>query len=58
LKPFGFIFAIFIAIGVAYLFPQGIELLPLKTITDIGIGLIFFLLWIKIISYRIQSRLN
>ena len=48
MRSFRFIFAIFIAIGVAYFFPQGTELLPLKTITDIGIGLIFFFYGLKL----------
>ncbi len=48
MRSHGFILAIFIAIGVAYLFPQGIEILPLKTITDIGIGLIFFFYGLKL----------
>ena len=43
-----FIGAIFLAIIVAYILPQGIELLPLKTITDIGIGLIFFFYGLKL----------
>ena len=44
----GFILAIFGAIIFAYFFPQGTELLPLKTITDIGIGLIFFFYGLKL----------
>ena len=48
MRSHGFIAAIFIAIGVAYFFPQGIDLLPLKTITDIGIGLIFFFYGLKL----------
>ncbi|MDT0651766.1 bile acid:sodium symporter [Autumnicola edwardsiae] len=44
----GFIAAIFMAIIVAYFFPQGNEILPLKTITDIGIGLIFFFYGLKL----------
>ncbi len=48
MKSYGFIAAIFLAIGVAYFFPQGIELLPLKTITDIGIGLIFLFYGLKL----------
>ncbi|MCB7479916.1 bile acid:sodium symporter family protein [Christiangramia sediminis] len=57
MKSFGFIFAIFIAIGVAYLFPQGIELLPLKTITDIGIGLIFFFYGLKLSPTEFKAGL-
>ena len=48
MKSHGFIVAIFVAIGIAYFFPQGIEILPLKTITDIGIGLIFFFYGLKL----------
>ncbi len=48
MKSHGFIVAIFLAIGIAYFFPQGIDLLPLKTITDIGIGLIFFFYGLKL----------
>lgn len=57
MKSFGFIFAIFIAIGIAYLFPQGIELLPLKTITDIGIGLIFFFYGLKLSPSEFKAGL-
>jgi len=48
LKFNGFIAAIFLAIIIAYLFPEGIVLLPLKTITDIGIGFIFFFYGLKL----------
>ena len=48
MRSHGFIAAIFLAIGIAYFFPQGIDLLPLKTITDIGIGLIFFFYGLKL----------
>lgn len=44
----GFITALFIAILLAYFLPQGLELLPLKLITDIGIGLIFFFYGLKL----------
>lgn len=44
----GFIVALFAAIIIAYYVPQGIEILPLKTITDIGIGLIFFFYGLKL----------
>ena len=44
----GFIAAIFVAIIIAYLFPEGIVLFPLKTITDIGIGFIFFFYGLKL----------
>lgn len=44
----GFIAALFAAIIIAYFLPQGIEILPLKTITDIGIGFIFFFYGLKL----------
>lgn len=44
----GFIFALFLTILFAYFFPEGPEILPLKTITDIGIGLIFFFYGLKL----------
>ncbi|MDX1761491.1 MAG: bile acid:sodium symporter [Christiangramia sp.] len=53
----GFIAAIFLAIGIAYFFPQGIELLPLKTITDIGIGLIFFFYGLKLSPAEFKAGL-
>ena len=43
-----FIAALFIAIVIAYLFPQGPELFPLRSITDIGIGLIFLFYGLKL----------
>lgn len=57
MKSYGFIFAIFIAIAIAYLFPQGNELLPLKTITDIGIGLIFFFYGLKLSPAEFKAGL-
>ena len=44
----GFIAALLLAILTAYLFPQGVQLLPLKTITDIGIGFIFLFYGLKL----------
>lgn len=44
----GFIATLFGAIIIAYFFPQGIEIFPLKTITDIGIGLIFLFYGLKL----------
>lgn len=43
-----FIGALFIAIIIAYFFPEGPELLPLKSITDIGIGFIFLFYGLKL----------
>ncbi|HER40772.1 MAG TPA: bile acid:sodium symporter [Salinimicrobium catena] len=44
----GFIAALLLAILVAWLLPQGPEMLPLKIITDIGIGFIFFFYGLKL----------
>lgn len=44
----GFIAALLFSILIAWFFPQGPELLPLKTITDIGIGFIFFFYGLKL----------
>ncbi len=44
----GFIPALFLAIAVAYLFPQGPDIFPLKAITDIGIGFIFLFYGLKL----------
>ena len=57
MKSHGFIVAIFVAIGIAYFFPQGIEILPLKTITDIGIGLIFFFYGLKLSPAEFKAGL-
>ncbi|MFV8225997.1 bile acid:sodium symporter [Christiangramia aquimixticola] len=48
MRSHGFILTIFLAIIAAYLFPGGTELLPLKSITDVGIGLIFFFYGLKL----------
>lgn len=44
----GFIAALLLAILVAWFFPEGPEILPLKTITDIGIGFIFLFYGLKL----------
>lgn len=44
----GFIAALLFAILVAWFLPEGPEVLPLKIITDIGIGLIFFFYGLKL----------
>ena len=44
----GFIAALFAAIIVAHFLPQGIDILPLKTITDIGIAFIFLFYGLKL----------
>ncbi|MFD1095713.1 bile acid:sodium symporter family protein [Salegentibacter chungangensis] len=53
----GFISALFLAIVVAYFLPQGTEILPLKTITDIGIGLIFFFYGLKLSPHEFREGL-
>ncbi len=44
----GFIAALLFAILIAWFLPNGPEVLPLKTITDIGIGFIFFFYGLKL----------
>ena len=44
----GFIAALLFAILVSWFFPEGPEVLPLKAITDIGIGFIFFFYGLKL----------
>lgn len=44
----GFILALLISILLAWFIPQGPEIIPLKTITDIGIGFIFFFYGLKL----------
>ncbi|WP_029036498.1 bile acid:sodium symporter family protein [Salinimicrobium xinjiangense] len=44
----GFIAALLFSILVAWFLPEGPEVLPLKTITDIGIGFIFFFYGLKL----------
>ena len=51
----GFIAALFVIIIIAYLFPGGVNLLPFKTITDIGIGLIFFFYGLKLSPAELKS---
>lgn len=48
MKSHRFILALLTAILIAYLFPQGPEILPLKRITDIGIGFIFLFYGLKL----------
>ncbi|MBK5191836.1 MAG: bile acid:sodium symporter [Flavobacteriaceae bacterium] len=48
MKAHGFIIALFVAILLAYLFPTALSDLPLKQITNIGIGLIFFFYGLKL----------
>jgi len=51
----GFIAALLFAILIAWFFPQGPEVLPLKTITDIGIGFIFFFYGLKLSPGEFKS---
>lgn len=44
----GFIAALLFAILIAWFLPTGPEVLPLKTITDVGIGFIFFFYGLKL----------
>lgn len=53
-----FIIAIFATIGIAYFFPEGPEALPLKTIIDIGIGLIFFFYGLKLSPSEFKSGIK
>ncbi len=48
MKSNGFILALLAAILLAWLLPQGPQLLPLKQITDIGIGFIFLFYGLKL----------
>lgn len=53
-----FVVAILIAVGLAYLFPQPAEILPLDLITGYGISLIFFFYGLKLSPKRIQEGLG
>lgn len=44
----GFILSLVVAIILAYFFPNALQELPIKLITDIGIGLIFFFYGLKL----------
>lgn len=57
MRSHGFILAIFIAIAIAYFYPEGTQLLPLKTITDIGIALIFFFYGLKLAPAEFKAGL-
>ena len=51
----GFIIALFAAILLAYLFPSLLTALPLDTIIDIGIGLIFFFYGLKLAPSELKA---
>ncbi|MDX1754402.1 MAG: bile acid:sodium symporter family protein [Salinimicrobium sediminis] len=53
----GFIAALLFSILVAWFFPQGPEVLPLRTITDIGIGFIFFFYGLKLSPTEFKAGL-
>ena len=54
----GFIASLLFAILFAWLLPQGPEILPLKTITTIGIGLIFFFYGLKLSPAEFKAGLG
>ena len=53
----GFIVSLFGIILLAYFLPQGNDVLPLKTISDIGIGFIFFFYGLKLAPQEIKQGL-
>ncbi|WKN29905.1 bile acid:sodium symporter [Porifericola rhodea] len=54
----GFIISLFVAMLLAYLFPQGAEALALDEVTDIGISLIFFFYGLKLSLESFKSGLS
>ena len=54
----GFIASLLFAILLAWMLPQGPEILPLKTITNIGIGLIFFFYGLKLSPSEFKAGLG
>ena len=54
----GFIASLLFAILLAWVLPQGPEILPLKTITDIGIGFIFFFYGLKLSPAEFKAGLH
>lgn len=51
----GFILALFLAIIIAYFFPQLLSMFPLGTIIDVGIGLIFFFYGLKLAPAELKA---
>ena len=51
----GFILALFVAIIIAYFFPQLLSNFPLGTIIDVGIGLIFFFYGLKLAPAELKA---
>lgn len=58
MKINGFISALLASIVIAYFFPQGPELFPLTTITDIGIGFIFLFYGLKLSPAQFRTGLS
>lgn len=54
----GFITVLLASIVIAYFFPHGPELLPLSTITDIGIGFIFLFYGLKLSPAQFRTGLT
>lgn len=54
----GFVLALIAAILVAYMVPFGAELLHIHTITDVGIGLIFFFYGLNLSFAQVRSGLS
>lgn len=58
IKVNGFIISLMAAILVAYIYPGGAEALHVKTITDVGIGFIFFFYGLKLSWGQVKSGLS
>ncbi len=54
----GFVLGLLGAILVAYFFPQGSEMLHIHTVTDVGIGLIFFFYGLNLSFREVRSGLS
>jgi solute carrier family 10 (sodium/bile acid cotransporter), member 7 len=55
LRKYSFILVLLIAILLAYLFPSGLDSLPLKSLTNVGIGLIFFFYGLKLAPWELKA---
>jgi len=58
MKKHLFILALFVAIFLGYVFPQLSEVLPLETITDVGIGFIFFFYGLKLSTAELKAGMR
>lgn len=58
IKLNGFVMALFAAIFVAYIFPDGAKLFRISSITDVGIGLIFFFYGLKLSVSNFTSGIS